>query len=468
MPKISSVTFDLRGKEVFLAGEAVKGTWFVVVSSPVKVNYINTYLFGASYVEWRETNLSRRDQSDDKFKAHELYTKQMTSHSIKGNGEQLAAGKYKYPFDYCIPNDKVHSSFEGRHGATRWFIKIEIGLPVPYSNVVEYKFLTYLANVDIDLPLYAKPIVRSKETKISKAFGIGDAGSIKVTARLDRNGFCPGECALLTLEVLNETSKDLDQPSASVMQEVDYKGNGEWKVVTECVRTVVGSRLDKGKQQKWNNQKITIDPVPPTSPPRSSYCIKCSYYIQVRIPLPFYNGEDIKLRLPITVGTVPQNHEKRLTGQSPPSYEEIPVTDLSNSISYTPQRACSSGFQYSSKSLEFPNASYTPLTAYVLDYRPVEASGGAPQAATQKQTGQEHRAPPKSTNQKQTGQEHRAPPKSTNQKQTGQEHRAPPKSTNQKQTGQEHRAPPNSTNQKQTGQEHRPSPSAPPMAEKKH
>ena len=128
-----------------------------------------------------------------------------------------------------------------------------------------------------------------------------------------------------------------------------------------------------------------------------------------------------------------------------------PVTDLSNSISYTPQRACSSGFQYSSKSLEFPNASYTPLTAYVLDYRPVAASGGAPQAATQKQTGQEHRAPPNSTNQKQTGQEHRAPPNSTNQKQTGQEHRAPP----------------NSTNQKQTGQEHRPSPSAPPMAEKK-
>ena len=49
----------------------------------------------------------------------------------------------------------MHSSFEGRHGATRWFIKIEIGLPVPYSNVVKYKFLTYLANVDIDLPLYA-------------------------------------------------------------------------------------------------------------------------------------------------------------------------------------------------------------------------------------------------------------------------------------------------------------------------
>lgn len=47
------------------------------------------------------------------------------------------------------------------------------------------------------------------------------------------------------MEVLNETSKDLDQLSASVMQEVDYKGNGEWKVVTECVRTVVGSRLDK-------------------------------------------------------------------------------------------------------------------------------------------------------------------------------------------------------------------------------
>lgn len=84
MSGISSVTFDLKGKEVFLAGEKVQGTWFVNVNSTAKVNFITTYLIGATYVEWRETNLSRKDFEDDEFKSHELYTRQVTSHPVNG------------------------------------------------------------------------------------------------------------------------------------------------------------------------------------------------------------------------------------------------------------------------------------------------------------------------------------------------------------------------------------------------
>lgn len=84
MPGIDSVTYDLKGKQVFLAGERVQGTWFVSVSSAVKVNFITTHMIGATYVEWRESNASRKDFEDDKFKAHELYTKQVTSHFSKG------------------------------------------------------------------------------------------------------------------------------------------------------------------------------------------------------------------------------------------------------------------------------------------------------------------------------------------------------------------------------------------------
>lgn len=48
-----AVTLELKGKNVFLAGERVQGTWFVNVNSevPVKVNFITTYLIGATYVE---------------------------------------------------------------------------------------------------------------------------------------------------------------------------------------------------------------------------------------------------------------------------------------------------------------------------------------------------------------------------------------------------------------------------------
>lgn len=39
---------------------------------------------------------------------------------------------------------------------------------------------------------------KSQERKISRAFGIGDAGAIKLTASIDRSGYCPGEWALVT------------------------------------------------------------------------------------------------------------------------------------------------------------------------------------------------------------------------------------------------------------------------------
>lgn len=375
-----AVTLELKGKNVFLAGERVQGTWFVNVNSevPVKVNFITTYLIGATYVEWRETNYLRKDYKDDEFKTHELYTRQVTSHPVNGHGKQLAPGYYKYPFEYYIPKDKMHSSFEGHHGATRWFIKIEIGRPMPCFNIVLYKCFTFLSNVDIDLPLYAKPMTMSQERKITRDFGIGDAGAVKLTASIDRSGYCPGECVLLTLDVTNETNEDLDQPSAALIQMVEFKGNGEEKITKECIRKLGGTKLKKGKQLKWNNQKLTIDPVPPTSLPRSSYCIKCSYYIEIKIPLPCYN-EDIKLWFPITIGTVPQNHKKRQNEQSPPSYDALntPETDLSNSITHREQKK-SKCFEYSSKTLEFPNILYTPLTAYVEEYTPTASGTTSP------------------------------------------------------------------------------------------
>lgn len=43
----------------------------------------------------------------------------------------------------------------------------------------------------------------SQERKITRDFGIGDAGAVKLTASIDRSGYCPGECVLLTCKWFN-------------------------------------------------------------------------------------------------------------------------------------------------------------------------------------------------------------------------------------------------------------------------
>lgn len=60
------------------------------------------------------------------------------------------------------------------------------------------------------------------------------------------------------------------------------------------------------------------------------------------------------------------------------------VTDLSNSITYTEQKKSKSCFEYSSKTLEFPKISFTPMTAYVVEYTPT-ASGTTPPTPSKNQ-----------------------------------------------------------------------------------
>lgn len=47
------------------------------------------------------------------------------------------------------------------------------------------------------------------------------------------------------MEATNETKEDLDEPSAALIQEVEFKGNGEKKITKECIRNLVGTKLSK-------------------------------------------------------------------------------------------------------------------------------------------------------------------------------------------------------------------------------
>lgn len=67
------------------------------------------------------------------------------------------------------------------------------------------------------------------------------------------------------------------------------------------------------------------------------------------------------------------------------------MTDLSNSITYTEQKKPKSYFEYGSKTLEFPTISFTPLTAYVVEYTPT-ASGTTPPTPSKNQAPQDYSA----------------------------------------------------------------------------
>lgn len=61
-------------KEVYVAGEVVKGYWVVENQEPIKVKGINCYFYGGAYVKWTETEVVNRSTVDRDFISHEKYT----------------------------------------------------------------------------------------------------------------------------------------------------------------------------------------------------------------------------------------------------------------------------------------------------------------------------------------------------------------------------------------------------------
>ncbi|OWF48204.1 Arrestin domain-containing protein 3 [Mizuhopecten yessoensis] len=386
MGKIGDITVTIDGgKEVYRSGEAVKGVWRVHVNERVTVNDISISLNGESYVKWTETNSDAR-APDLKFISREHYTNQKKY--VVYDKTTLEAGVYEYPFNYPLPTDKMPSSFEGKRGCSRYWLFLKISRPLPWRDVISDKCITFIDDVNINMQYYSKPVTRKKSTRLSKLLGFGDAGEVTLTAKIPRTGFCAGEAIPVTVVAVNASRKDLGKLKVSLVQSVDYNANGDAKTEKTFICTKTGSDpIGQGQTRSWKNELLYIDAVPPSTRMRASFCLVVSYMIKVYIDIPLLSGGDLVLWLPITIGTVPQGYKKSIpatgaTGAAP----NIPVTDLSNALTYT---RCNRGWEKFIRSTNnaIPEyVSYTPMCVYVPNYtyRPKPLVASPPKQGTPK------------------------------------------------------------------------------------
>ncbi|XP_033755539.1 uncharacterized protein LOC117338339 [Pecten maximus] len=366
MGKIGDITVQTDGgKEVYRAGEEVKGVWRVNINERVTVDDIYISFHGESYVKWTESSSRAPDL---KFISREEYNRELKYVVYKKT--TLEAGVHEYPFSFRLPNDKMPSSFEGKRGCSRYWLYLKISRPLPWRDVVSDKCITYIDDVNINLQYYNKPVRKKKSTRLSKMLGLGDAGEVTLTAKVNRTGFCAGESVPVTVDAINASTKDLGKLKVSLVQKVVYKANGEEKVERTVIYTKTGSDpIKQGQTRSWKDELIYIDAIPPSTRMRTSFCLVVSYFIKVYIDISFLSGGDLELWLPITIGTVPQGYKKTIpvkgaTSASP----NIPVVDLSNALTHT---RCNRGWERFSRSTDnaIPEyVCYTPMCVYVPNY----------------------------------------------------------------------------------------------------
>lgn len=142
------------------------------------------------------------------------------------NGEVtvLPAGKHEFPFSFQLPEETLVTSFEGKHGSIRYWVKVKLHRPWATVRKIKKEF-TVIEPIDINTPAllvsswaltshdcaFAHFVVscvlrgawliwfnRSQapqagtKDKMARAW-YRNFGQVSVTAKIDRKGYTPGE-----------------------------------------------------------------------------------------------------------------------------------------------------------------------------------------------------------------------------------------------------------------------------------
>ncbi|KAK6993688.1 arrestin domain-containing protein 3 [Biomphalaria glabrata] len=320
-----------RDRDVYRPGENISGQVTLVVEGDVKARSVNIFCCGMALTKWRGA-FQRSYESDNCSK--EIYVNLVIRKAV----QNLTSGNHQYVYNFNLPSQGLPSSFEGHYGSIRYFLRVEVDKPFPSINNHFYSSFTVLAHLDANLPVYKKVASASVKKQLSKVLGLGNAGNLYLSASIDRNGYCPGEVILINMEARNESSKDCGAVKASLVQYVHYKASSYTNRETNVIRTLLDQKLEKGQNRIWHQQRLPIDPVPPSLKQLTCQIIKVTYSLNIEIEVPL--GIDLALSFPLKICTVPLGkHVEEKPVPVKPGVLEIPG---SKSVKYV---QCTAGYK---------------------------------------------------------------------------------------------------------------------------
>ncbi|XP_064605855.1 uncharacterized protein LOC135470746 [Liolophura sinensis] len=361
---VKEVFITLAGnKQVYRAGELVSGECILELTEPETAKAVSMYFYGRSMVKWEDVEIGighfghailPKPKTVNRESREDYFAFVLTLWGSKnGPKSELPPGTHRWKFNFKLPQRPLPSSFEGEHGAIRYWLKIEIHKPFPWPNFRRYRCITVLDDLNLNAPHYSKPVRGSNSKIISKMLGFGNVGTIKLIANTDRRGYAPGEKIGICATMVNDSAKVMDGSRAKLIQRAQYFASGKEKTVEKTVAEIYGAEIPKGVTMKWEWECMTLGCLPPSSRSGSCHILRISYYIKMFIAVPF--GFDLHVHLPVVIGTVPRGYRSGVTPG------KAPVTSYAK---------CNQGFEaFPESDSVFPNIDYTPMTAFVPNFR---------------------------------------------------------------------------------------------------
>ncbi|XP_028301452.1 arrestin domain-containing protein 2 isoform X2 [Gouania willdenowi] len=295
---VKSFTLELYGAHdaAFTRGEVVAGQVVLELRRDIRVYSMKVQGRGVAEAHWLENRTMNSVHND--YTSKKTYFKRR-QHLIRDNGEVtvVPAGRHEYPFSFQLPEETLVTSFEGKYGSIRYWVKVKLHRPWATVRKIKKEF-TVIEPIDINTPTLLATQAGTKD-KMARAW-YRNFGQVSVTAKIDRKGYTPGEVIPVFAEFDNSTSRSI-APKAFITQTQTFIARGAMKQKHSIVATLCGDNVSAKCRETWHGRAIKIPPVGPSI--LQCRIIKVEYMLKVCVDVP--GTSNLCLELPLVIGTIP-------------------------------------------------------------------------------------------------------------------------------------------------------------------
>ncbi|KAM4720599.1 arrestin domain-containing protein 3-like [Anableps anableps] len=347
--KALAVYFDCLNENnlpVFSGGDLVSGRVVVEVTGDVRVKRLDITARGLAKVRWTEsrnaganTAYTQNYTEEVEYLHHcdTLIGEERDEDALEEGMTVLHSGLHEFAFSFNLPQMALATSFEGKHGSVRYWVKAELHRPWLLPVKVKKEFIVF-EHIDINTPLLLAPQAGTKEKTLCCWFCA--SGPISLSAKIERKGYTPGESIQIFAEVENCSSRVV-VPKAALYQTQTFFAKGKGRQIQQLVSNLRGEPLQQGKSQSWEGKLLKIPPVSPSI--LDCPIIRVEYALMVYVDIP--GGLNLSLSLPLVIGTIPLHTCATRTSsissnsssvswmglqerpEAPPSYSDLAISE---------------------------------------------------------------------------------------------------------------------------------------------
>ncbi|KAM9796122.1 arrestin domain-containing protein 2 isoform X1 [Syngnathus typhle] len=291
---------DVDCPPVYSSGDVVSGRVLLELTGESRVDSLKLHAEGFAKVHWTESRSAGSSTAYTQNYSDEveyLNRREVLLQADNGEVTILPAGRHEFPFSFQLPEETLVTSFEGKHGSIRYWVKVKLHRPWATVRKIKKEF-TVIEPIDINTPALLAPQAGTKD-KIARTW-YRNFGEVSVTAKIDRKGYTPGEVIPVFAEFDNSTSRSV-VPKAYITQTQTFIARGTMKQKCAVVATLSGDVVGARRRETWHGRAIKIPPVGPSI--LQCRIIKVEYMLKVCVDVP--GTSKLFLELPLVIGTIP-------------------------------------------------------------------------------------------------------------------------------------------------------------------